>query len=148
MAGFFPTTRTLAANYGQDLENERPIRNPALEFDAGDLNNLRHDVAALTQVAPRAMLMVTCSAGAAAKTRAYGIAIAHFTVTYAALGKVTIDIAPAAGIAVSDATISVYRPIGSTAAFGSVDVQSTLQVKTHTSAVAGDLDASFVVSFF
>lgn len=145
--GFLPTTRPLAANYGEDLINERPIRNPQLEASADDYNDVRHDTAYLGQVAALARIRITNDGATVAVGAAYGITSGHVTLTRVGAGHVKIEIAPEAVLYASDAIAGCYR-VSSTNPWAATEVISTSEVHVYTENSSGAVDCNFLVSIF
>lgn len=147
MAGFLPATRPITSSYGQSLQNEKPVRNPALEADATNYNDVRADVAFCGQLVPIAMIKVSNN-GAVAKVRGYAIDLTYVTLTRTAAGKVTVDISASAHLNFLDSDATCNRAIGATACFASTENVTATQVKVHTEATAGDTDCDFMLKFY
>lgn len=149
--GFLPGTRPTAASYGQDLEDEFPVRNPKLEYSATDLNNLRHDAAFLAEVTPRARIHVKGTDGAgftdASVVAYYGIAAANVTLARTALGQFTVVVEAGAGFTVTSAKASGIG-LGTILATPAIIDPSTVAVYVYDVAGAAYVDKDFVVDLF
>lgn len=94
MAGNLPNTRPVSANYGEDLENERPVEDPRREFDANSWNPLKSDVAYVARLSALLRIDVNFSAGAPVAAAVWGpegAVVGQIAFTDHGTGDVTVD---------------------------------------------------------
>jgi len=91
--GLLPGTRPVSNNYGQDLENERPVEDPTRELDAADWNRLKGDLAYAARMTPLLKIRVANNGTAtvAEVIGPEGVTIGQVTATRDSLGVVTVD---------------------------------------------------------
>ncbi len=94
VASNLPAVRPASSDYGPDLSNARPVKNPVKELDAENWNQAKADIAQIASTIPRVVLRVANS-GVATLAASYGLSaaqIAAVAVARLAPGIVTVQV--------------------------------------------------------
>jgi hypothetical protein len=140
-----PRVRPKPGSYGPAVENERPVRNAKLEADARDYNNARDDLAFLGAIVFVARVRVANDGTKAAIASSVGIDNGFFTATRLGVGRVRIELAPAAGVVLVEAGGWVT---GTTPAAFAASVVGPSMVEIYTQSAAGPVDVAFTLLLF
>lgn len=151
MSGLLPGTRPLSANYGQDLENERPVEDPSRELGAENWNPAKADLAYCARMVPKYRGYVTNNGVTAVVTAVFGpenAVVGNVTATRTGAGIVTL-VWSSTGVAAVECR--VFPSHAATPSRGSVIAPTSngCTIRTYDATSAGTLlDANFAFELY
>ena len=134
---YLPNTRPSSDNFGEDLENDKPVADPGRELDATNWNGVKGEVAQIASTVPLAIVGIYNNGSSATVTIAMGMSADDISATLVSPGVVEVVFT---GLAIQAALVTM---IGTGTTFGITYTAGENKVTVNAAA-----NASFILAVF